>query len=97
MFFSLFRQREGTKRDHVARFGQNRLQLFVLVCGTRFAQTSPRPAYGAVLSRCICCLPSRYRNHLRSIVLGQRTKVKGSLPFRERLRVGERVREWGRG
>gem|GEM_PF-3752762 len=35
---------------------QNRLQLFVLCCGTRFAQTSPRTACGAVLSPCICYL-----------------------------------------
>ena len=39
MFFSLFWQREATKRDHVARSGQNKSDSSKLCCGTHFAQT----------------------------------------------------------
>ena len=32
---------------------QKESQLFELGCGTRYAQTGPRPIFDAVLSRCI--------------------------------------------
>ena len=57
MFFSLFRQRERTKRDHVARFESDKMWFFTLCCGTRFAQTGPRTSYGAVFSHLILYLP----------------------------------------
>ena len=41
---------------------QKESQLFELGCGTRYAQTGPRPIFDAVLSRCIPLLHLRYRN-----------------------------------
>ncbi len=46
---------------------QKESQLFELGCGTRFAQTSPRPIYDAVLSRCI---PLLHLTSSNSLTLG---------------------------
>ncbi len=86
MFFSLFWQREGTKRDHVARSGQNKSDSSKLCCGTRFAQTVlALPDVTVFQSSHL--LPSLSLSQPFK-VKGQRNSVKGSLPFREGLGVG---------
>ena len=42
-FFSLFRQREEARENSLHAPSQKESQLFTLGCGTRCAQTSPRP------------------------------------------------------
>ena len=64
LYFSLSRQREVNKRELVARFDAEEIQLFVLCCGTRYAQTvlAPPSATHSVLAF-LCCI-SRYRNYI---------------------------------
>ena len=96
-FFSVPTEKKQPKRELAARSGSE--QITALRTGLRDSLRSNKSStrLRRRTQSLICCLPSRYRNHLRSIVLGQRTKVKGSLPFRERLRVGERSSGMGSG
>ncbi len=62
MFFSLFRQREVTKRDHVARSGQNKSDSSNCAAELASLRQSSHCLKAPFFNRRICCLPSRYRN-----------------------------------
>ena len=56
LFFSLGRQREETRENSFHASMQTKCGSFALCCGTRYAQTSPRTAYGTMLSHLILYL-----------------------------------------
>ena len=62
MFFSLFRQREATKRDHVARSGQNKSDSLNCAAELASLKQSSHCLKAPFFNRRICYLPSRYRN-----------------------------------
>ena len=67
MFFSLFRQREGTKRDHVARSVSDKIMLpRIFAAGlASLKQVLAMPsAPCSIIS--FYTFHSRYRNHIRS-------------------------------
>ena len=68
MFFSLFRQREATKRDHVARSGQNKSDSLNCAAELASLKQSSHCLKAPFSNRRICYLPSRYRNYVRSEV-----------------------------
>ncbi|MBP5277929.1 MAG: hypothetical protein J6Z18_05510, partial [Prevotella sp.] len=53
MFFSLYRQREVSKRELVARFDAEGISTLRTGLRNSLRSDSPRPIYDAVLSRCI--------------------------------------------
>ncbi len=62
--FSLYRQRKSNQKESSLHAPmQKESQLWELGCGTRFAQTGPRPIFDAVLSRCIPLLHLSLSQH----------------------------------
>ena len=66
-FFSVPPEKKQPKRELVARFETDKMWFFTLCCGTRFAQTGPRTAYGAVFSHRILLLSLSLLQHLEYI------------------------------
>ncbi len=89
-FFSV--EKKEPKRELVARFDVEEISTLRTVL--RDSLRSDRSSHHLKVPCLVVAFLSyisRYRNVLRSKVLGQRSKVKGSLPFREGLGVGSTI------